>query len=818
MIENYQFNQALQSTQDPFREIPKLKGKPNLKYLIELALQRNLDNNVQLLFPLSQSVNKNQIKICNAIYLLLDNEQRNKFLLLHRLISDSYYSPNEDVNLNTSYYDQNKRPKITYAANTTLQNKPGEVSKPVVISIDSKPGVGKSFTLVAFITTYKRPVNVYIFSHILCAPLKTHPNIQADTIASFKTKCLRLNFKSSFRYNNPYITPFDALVRLLAIIESISEDRTDSDLFYIDEYTVLEPEMLLLYYFYGLKYNKNLIFSGDSKQLNSIQTSQFHVQSNLKILEILSTESIVLEVVKRSIDVDFNKKVDKLRTLTVGCNTPLTYNIEHDIFLDHEAKFYTATDYNSTLLASRHVILTKRIRDYVNYLNENNKPHYICPYFINLKDQHNNIASFKVDETIENTKFCPFLLLVIGDVYEYIKKTNKSFIERVSVRLEQIQYQKINNHLAAFKLNVRDIDTNEMYEIERTELKESYYINNDYLKWLNENALNKTEYNKREYSVYQFPLKLTKISTFHNIQGSTISHSKIEINLEYANVEAIYVGFSRVSDYNLINKIYSRNLYSHMLTKLMNYFDGNLYYYKFGSEFADQQLIKQLIDALHCLNCNSHLNTTAAKNNILNDSNVNIFKNIKYFEADDYTKFETISRRHARIKKSHYDFVMERLKEKDDQVSSLMILTKFIKQHNKTLLEILKQKNRSIIKQPSMYLGKHSYRNIYEHYNGINKLKELFATFYKNYYPNEYANKLNFIFSDTMQLYPKFKDETRPFDFISTSNVNIDGVNKFDIIARKDDPAFDEEENEFNINDFNDEVYDFFSTYLYKKK
>ena len=818
MMENYQLNKSLTNSQNMFRDLPEPKGKPNLDYLIELSLLRNINNNVKLEFQSFKSLDSMKVKVCNKIYSLFDIEQRNKFLLLHKLISESYYNEIE------SNDDMSKRRKL-YAIDTlnTMHNI-GGVSNPIVISIDSKPGVGKSFTLIAFISTYIRPVNVYIYCHTLISPLKRHPNIISNTIASFKVKCLNgLSYKASFRYANKYITPFDVMVRLLALIDSIQKDKTDSDLLVIDEYTVLEPEMLLLYYFYSLKYNKNLIFSGDSKQLNSIQTSQFHSQSNLKILQILSTESIELEVVKRSKDPLFNKLIDKLRSLTGGSNTSLTFNIEHNIFLDHEYKFYATTDYSSTLLATRHVILTKRVRDYRAYLLQNNIIPYESPYFINVKDKKNTmIRSYKVEDNNETAKFCPWLLLVKNDLYEYIRKNKNDYIESLTVCLNEIQYMAIdNNTVAAVKVFATNIYTGEQYEIERQELKESYYITSEYLIWLNESALKSTIHKRRDYPVFQFPLKLTKTSTFHNIQGSTISHNKIEINMEFANVEAIYVGLSRVSDYSLINKMYSKYLHSHMLTKIMNHFDDNMYYYKisektlyFYNNLKQKQinlkLIEQLGRALEVLNRKKNIKTIEELNKSILDMDAEIFKSSQYFEVFDSDKFESGMKRDIKIKKAAYQCVMDKLKEKNDNTSSLMILTEFIKHENKNLLEIIKPKNKSFECNPKSFVGQHCYRYIYENYNGVNELKKRFAKFYEKKYPYEYKNSLNFIFSDTMQLYPKFKDTMKPFDFFNNCDIDITGVNKFDIISRKDDSSYCDDEcngDEFVF----DEVYDFFT-------
>ncbi|AJD20165.1 helicase 2 [Tipula oleracea nudivirus] len=807
MLDNYQFNKTITNLQDRFRELPTPKGgMMNVGYLIDLALCENLDNNVELNFQPYRSLDVTRKKICNKIYSILDGEQKNKFLLLHRIISDSYY--HEDENSNQS--KKRKMFAVDYNAKSLMN-----VNKPVLISIDAKAGVGKSFFEVAFITTYHRPVNIYIFSHVLIAPLKRHPNIKSATIASFKMQ-IQLHFKSSFRYNNPYVTPFDGLIRILAFIGSIKTDKIYSDLMIIDEYTVLEPEMLLIFYFYSLKYNKNLIFSGDSKQLNSIQTSQFHTQSNLKILNILATESITLEVVKRSTDVSFNKLVDKLRLLTVGGNTSLTYNIEHDIFIDHEYKFYSQSDYTSTLLASRHSTLTKRIKEYIEYMDANQIKYYISPYFVNVKDDRNSkIKSFKVESS--DDKFCPWLLLVENDLYEYIKKTDKDIIEKIIVRLDAIAFMYIGDCPIASKLYATNVHTGEKYEILREELLESYFITNEYLIWLNNNALKNSEYTKRTYPVFQFPLKSTKISTYHSIQGSTISQNKIEINMDHANMESIYVGFSRVSDYSLINKLYTKQLYSHMLTKILNYFDDDQYYYKIGNTYTDKEFIGKLSTVLNYLNHPNNVNILANlkhNQNLIKESTVKEyiaqFQQINYFEVDDYSKFESMTKRNAKIKKREYDKVTLMLKEKNDEVSSLMILTKFIKKHNKELLKIITPKVLSFEPEPKCFFGPNCFRYIYENYNGVNKLKNIFADFYKQHYPDEYINKLNFIFSDTMQLYPKFKDTGHTFEFKNKYSIDLRGVNKYDIISRKYDARYNQ--NDVEVEDyFNDDVYNFFN-------
>ena len=146
-----------------------------------------------------------------------------------------------------------------------------------------------------------------------------------------------------------------------------------------------------------------------------------------------------------------------------------------------------------------------------------------------------------------------------------------------------------------------------------------------------------------------------------------------------------------------------------------------------------------------------------------------------------------------------------------------MILTKFIKTYNKELLNIIKPKAGNFVYNSKCFVGPHCYRYIYSNYNGVNILKKMFAEFYKIHYPNEYENELNFIFSDTMQLYPNFKDKNPPYEFTNNCKINIKNINKYEIISRKDDPHNDDGSREYNnVNDYsqdyyNDVVYNFFS-------
>jgi hypothetical protein len=399
--------------------------------------------------------------------------------------------------------------------------------------LDSRPGTGKSHLMATFGMSCKLNILFVVYKQELVDYMNQIPYWDCYTAAKFKVKLFQLNSYKNFfsKFATPNPTTDDILARIFVLTKMINQEFIDEyDVFIIDEYTVLNPEMVLAFCFMGIVYNKHVLFSGDRCQQNSIdKSSQSLGASNYYLVKAIASRSVSLTRSVRCTDDAYNAKLDEFRSLleTSGNgSTPMNYFYGFKLYELFREKFYKDNVFeNGCYFAIHHKMLTIYTKKFKEHL-------LLTGIKFGMSHIQNDTGDFVVPEHDE--KFFYSLILVPGMMYIFNKKKDP--------KIQCGQY-KLREY-AEDSLIIQDPLTSKRYTIRRTRLYGENILDTLYDRLCT----------KFKGALYQFPLSPLYTSTYHNAQGLTIQ-SHIDLNVSRATCESVYVGLSRIKLERQLNKL-----------------------------------------------------------------------------------------------------------------------------------------------------------------------------------------------------------------------------------------------------------------------
>lgn len=429
-------------------------------------------------------------QIINVLYRQLNEIQKKCFLTMHNSISNQKYS---------------------------------------ITLLDSRPGTGKSHLMASFSLSCQPNMLFVVYKQELVDYMQRLPYWDCFTAAKFKMQLFQLNSYKNFfsKYENTNTSIDDILIRIFILTKMIDVKLISQyDVIIIDEYTVLNPEMLLVFCFMAIVFEKHIIFCGDKCQQNSIEkSSQSRGLSNFHIIQQLATSKMSLNRIMRCSDDTYNKKLDVFREMiehSAGGSTPLNYHHAYTLYILFKNNFYNDNIYDGgCYFAMHHKMLTEYTKKFKDYLMKNNK----CYKISRIQNKNNDIPDY--DE-----KFYFSLILVPGMTYIYNKKKHPLFG----------QYKLLS--YTDDTVTLCDPKNNKQHIISPTKISIENVLDAFYER-LNSKFIG---------PFFQYPLTPLYTSTYHNAQGLTLN-SNIDLNTTRATCESIYVGLSRIKSERQLNKI-----------------------------------------------------------------------------------------------------------------------------------------------------------------------------------------------------------------------------------------------------------------------
>lgn len=513
-------------------EMPKLKATPKCNNLIKMTnapesqfqLRAGLSAPVNpiTIYPSMASHTPNKI---NHLFSLLTDDQKAVFSTIHQKISNSY---GEQLSIDGSFV----------------------VEVPFIGLLDSNPGTGKSTTLNILATTLNKMLIFLVYQKHLKSKASEYGNICAFTCCKFLMTITRMPYedirflfcRGNLRNN---IEDLHAYEQTLCLFPSI-----ETDFILVDEYTVLHPITLFVYYLYCRKFKKNLLFVGDKYQQSSISKSRYHHENNYGIVVALSSISLKLLEQVRITDPEYKKNIDVVKNMLIGSrdNKKMSFALKYELFLLFEEKFYTKDDYRNLFITQYHDCIKKRIQLTEQYLRAKNIPYLQSKYY-ELSDNPQSKFRKANFSNPESLKFLTYLPIICGYKYLYLDDQGNRTV--VTCMGEEDG-----------KFLCTDDESGELLSLSRIRLT-SEIMGDEWMKVMCDAR-----------SFYHYPVKLLH-STYAAAQGLTLSKEIIEIDLDTMYLNAVYVGLSRIKSGEQLHKIHSNHTFSFVLTK---YFDDGHFY------------------------------------------------------------------------------------------------------------------------------------------------------------------------------------------------------------------------------------------------
>ena len=649
------------------------------------------------------SLNVNIYKIYLS-YMTLNEEQRYIFHRIHNKISKSY--------------------------DKDLYNKFGEYvcAYGSVNSLNANPGTGKTLLSAIIAVTSRKSCGYIVYTNNLEVQLSDVRGVESYTCCKFLMKSLQMKYyqvlslwsniekgeidcdknksdSSDQDYstvsqngavlgkrerltstgNSLYYNLTYNLLKLLDRFRFIFE----IDTLILDEYTVVSPWQIILFYCIGHKFKIHVLFTGDQNQQNRINKPALHRQSNYTLLSALCDEQFnLLTNMRQKRDMNY---VNKMKTITDllllranGNDIYLDFDLKYKIYTMFKSNFFLVENFSALYMAQYHQDLKKRISRTIDYLNLKKIPYFRAMF---CKKQNTKYTPLSInEENVAAHKFHHFLLLIRGACYLY---TDPSSLEK---RIVKFIGSKPNGTIM-----VRDMSSKRFIELSRTPINESFVHPDQIvlLKQLSEGS-----------GLYQFPLKFYAL-TYHVAQGLTISVDALELNIDGQTLNSIYVGLTRIQSEEQLRKIHSFDLLNFMLT---DYFNDE-YYYKICS--ATSKLIAHKLYLWH-LNAN--------------ESNKNDYKNLidkNKFKTVDISKFRARSTK-ANIKVLKNNFELQTLNEieiskHENKTTELLELCKFLQKNKHIIFKLTSEE----FKDKFRYMLNDNDNNDKGHYKRMKKNEEL---------------------------------------------------------------------------------------------
>ena len=419
----------------------------------------------------------------------------------------------------------------------------GRVGVANFVTIDAPPGSGKTHSLCALVNTiwtkYRIKTCFTVFSNTCVAPIRTRVP-EAFTCCKFLMKSLSMSFDSIKILFDEASTVEQMFCKIYKL--AFNCDVSSWDIIILDEYTTISPWLIVFLFFVGKIHKKMIIFAGDKNQQASVSKSQYLKGNNAQLLDLFAP-SIELNAQYRITDPAYLDFINDLKLTINGCkNSKLNFHQLYKMFCHLRATFLTKAQVN-IFIAPYHTALRQRMTElgtggtWVPFVIQRTGEQVLLP---------------------EHEKFHSALLLKIGLPYLYCDGDKiRHVVTLVSVSGECVYVQ--------FQGTV--------HTLRRVPL----------IPWVDEEHLWITS--QVTGVVVQFPIRPMCV-TYYAVQGLTLDTAhKIDLALDGATINAVYVGLSRVATAKQINSMKTKQLFNLMITAHCN--DEYYYHYPASAVMID---------------------------------------------------------------------------------------------------------------------------------------------------------------------------------------------------------------------------------------
>ncbi|AAN04354.1 Orf60 [Heliothis zea nudivirus] len=480
----------------------------------------------------------------NAAYHCLNSSQKVAFQIIHKQISDSF-------RLDT--------------ASCVPESLDGKYTPPKIHSIEdsffgvlnSRSGTGKSTIMGVMACSLLTPIMFVVYSNALKDDAATlHTNINARTTCNFIMHTLGLSYnQAKCIFNAPQsktiCSIFYDLLKLLKTFKMVPCNDGDFAIPYLivfDEYTVMQPLMIIFLHMLSRQYKLNILMVGDANQQKAIRTSVYHKMNNMHLLKELASFDLMLTKQMRITDADYLKIIQtiELHLDEKHDNIRMDFHEKYTLYSLLYRHFHINECQTAMFLTATHRKMKDRIHRCFKESVKEGRTIVKAEYC-----RRKAGGSFEAVALPQNYKFAPLLVLIQG--YSYIKYSETSkcedvvqFVRKVSPTLiEVVNSSGRLEHLQRIAVN-------------------AYNTIDDLRVWLTSQGAR-----------YQYPLRFFT-NTYYSAQGLTLDKCDMELDLDDTTMNAVYVGLTRIREGFRLKRLHTNDLCSLVYTHVKN----DEYYYK----------------------------------------------------------------------------------------------------------------------------------------------------------------------------------------------------------------------------------------------
>lgn len=488
--------------------------------------------------------------------------------------------------------------KINLVCYNNLSRKTGFVGV-----IDADPGTGKTFFVASFATTFSSRVIYMVYNGRLVNNINGFHNMEAMSNCSFLMRTLKANYFSAIGMFMEKKRPLKTMLLYVESLAAKSIIPEDVKCIIIDEYTVCSPWLIVFLCLLARKKNLIVLFVGNFKQLNTIETARYIRCNNYMLALNLADDNWSLkELLRQEDDLSFKVLLNDITKIYDQYpkykEIKMNFSILYVLYEHLRSKFLTTPDHmNNIYLSSFHRQITLRLKHLEEIMKNKNIPFMQSRFYYSIVGSE--VSEFSICPSIIDLKFPQYVLLSVG--LQYFYALNKD--EQRLVYLTDISVYRNGSPKA---IHVEDVQTKEVFVVRR-ELCNTLVFHKEHLKWFEKHLDSFHQQSGLKFHIYQFPLR-NFTSTYHAVQGFTFpSTTKVDMNCDGDVFNSIYVGLTRIKTLNQLVFLETEKLMSLLVTEYKNdkyfYFVDPKHNYQLGRILQNNKFEwKRIIDSIFFTN------------------------------------------------------------------------------------------------------------------------------------------------------------------------------------------------------------------------
>lgn len=548
-------------------------------------------------------------------------------------------------------------------------------SEPVIMLLDSNPGVGKTFLIAALGACLNKPPIYTVYTNCLASIMSDVLNMKCYTVCSMFMQLLKMKYieiKAVFHERTRSI--MDMLRYYLEIVYNElnhefflkeivncegNKEFVKIDLLVIEEYLSLSPWTIVMLYLISVVHDINLLFVGDRIQQSSSTKSRYHKKNNYCLVQtILNEENNSFKLyksVRQENDKQFITKIKMFKNTISGTSEHSSvrtyFCFKYLLFQMFKQKFVTQKSLTSVYLAQYHRLLKAHVQ-----FKQRTCTADCMQAYIHIVERHGTTIKTPkyLDKLFSKNKFLPYIYLFVGGIYLMTDPVTKENNVVTLVRIE-------NDGNTLF---VKTQNSDKEILVSRKPIAVSF-MHEELVKFLRSNF--------KSCSIYQFPLRDVSM-TYCYVQGLTLSNVNVTLNIDTTYTNSVYVGLTRVQMEKQLDHLETVELNNLIVTDIMD----DEFYYKINIENVTDELKTALI-----LWKEAKLNE-GSTNNVHVKS---LLKKLTFSKTKVIKTFECTHNKHIKILKSIFIQHCKSISDNNNEISELQTLLICLKSNHHTILE-----------------------------------------------------------------------------------------------------------------------------------